>query len=125
MVAMRYNPPAPPAIARPRCPGCGRRLAPFYNDVREKVTMPGIDGAASRDGERLSASGGYSWKTVERQWLGRYHGYGAFHSLRCAAAFANGAVRLARELVNDRTLDERFRAGVLALFPQAKKELPK
>lgn len=110
MSAITYNPPAPPAIARPRCPCCRVTLRPMYVEVRERVPF--------------AEGGGFATVTVERRWQGRYHGYGAFCTLRCCDRFANLVVTRARAILGDRGLSDGYRAGVLAVTaappPEAK-----
>lgn len=66
--------PAPAPADRPKCPTCTQPLRPSYEIADRQGN--------ARDG----------WITTE-EWRGRYRGYGAFCTLRCASTFANAAHR--------------------------------
>ncbi len=68
----------PEAIARPRCPNCDKRLRPL---TTEEWTR------------QHDAGGGFRSVVTSRRWLGRYHAYGAFCTLRCCETFANAAFK--------------------------------
>ena len=82
---MKITKAAPPVSERPRCPNCGEPLRPYMNSETERRETP----RANIGG--LVVSGGHTFVTVSKEWNGRYHAYGAFCTLRCAAAFANAA----------------------------------
>jgi hypothetical protein len=75
----------PPVSERPTCPNCGERLQPRMWSETVRRDRPRAD-----IGERM-VSGGYDYVIVSKEWQGDYHSYGAFCTLRCAAAFANAA----------------------------------
>jgi len=85
----------PPIEKRPRCPNCGKILAPWTHEERERRELPSGNPMKSfgkgSSGE-LITSGGYEYVTVSKEFKG-YRGYGAFDTLRCAAEFANAAYK--------------------------------
>jgi hypothetical protein len=61
---------------RPKCPNCGKPLRPYTSHDYERINLE---------------QGGFNHKRTRLEWDGRYDSYGAFCTLRCAAAFANDA----------------------------------
>lgn len=59
---------------RPRCPQCNRMLKPSWDWMSKRI-----------------APGGVVDYEYTKTWDGKYRGYGAFDTLRCAAEFANAA----------------------------------
>jgi hypothetical protein len=91
----------PPAVAdRPKCPGCGRPLRPWLNNICEETP----------DGMR-------DWMhPTGREWTGRYHGYlGVFCGTQCAAEYA---VRVTKILIP--ALADSVRANVQAKLVRPK-----
>ena len=86
----------PPASKRPRCPNCGKLLLPWVDtktERRERDKTP-EEIAYERENYGTSVTSTVvEVVNVEKTFLGRYHSYGAFDTLRCAAEFANAAYK--------------------------------
>lgn len=63
----------PPARLRPHCPQCSKPLRPMWHELKF---------------ERVENKQGFEYQST-LEWRGRYHGYGAFCTLRCCETFAN------------------------------------
>jgi len=74
------NKPAPEVSKRPTCPNCHKPLRPVIHRVQERRELTG---------SQLNTQ--IRYVTVGREWTGKYHGYGAFCTLRCTEQFANAA----------------------------------
>jgi hypothetical protein len=91
--------PVPEVLARPKCPYCAKRLRPVIvtrygtkevprHEYRRQATGKGTTRMVSMPtGETETVPGA----ATSREWLGRWHAYGAFCTLRCACDFANAA----------------------------------
>jgi hypothetical protein len=81
---------APPQMrARPKCPGCGKRLRPYMATVENARLLKPGDFENNIDPQ-------FTARKVE--WTGDYHSYGEFCTLRCCEQFANMIVKKVRAL---------------------------
>lgn len=93
--------PLPEVLQRPRCGYCDKRMRPVIvthygtKEIERKTyvreeTEPGVFRMVAKPTGDVDKVPG---DPVSREWLGQYHGYGSFCTLKCCEAFANAAYR--------------------------------
>jgi hypothetical protein len=104
------GPPLPVMLQRPRCGFCADRLRPriFTNYSTRHVPRTSYVRQEVEPGkwrmvnEPTGETDEVQTDAVSREWRGTFHSYGAFCSLRCAAAFANAAHKAGYRIRADR-----------------------